>query len=61
MVGSSVWVGLPLGVWCRGVFGNVLWIRVGRFARGDARGVVMTLFRPCIRGIPSRCILGGEV
>jgi len=44
LLGSSVRVGLTSGVWFAGVFGDVLWMGMDHFARGDSRGVVMTLF-----------------
>jgi hypothetical protein len=57
---SDMFVWVPLGAWCVGGFGGVLWIGIlGKFTRGGGGGVVMPLFRVCVCVISSEFMLGG--
>jgi hypothetical protein len=52
---------VSIEVWFVAVFGDVLWMGVGRFARGDRGGFVMSLLRAFVGGLPGKCMWSGEV
>jgi len=57
---ALLWV--TLEAVCVGGFGGMFWLGIlVRFARGDGRGVVISLFRAKVCGVSIRYALGGEV